>query len=159
MYLLPGDKKIKPKPSHRYPAFDYMRNSKLVGVGWQTEKVDTLQDAILALRRLTTRKEPIRFIEEVQVGDLVWVHDGRIKQYYLCKILSGARQLAYIHSNMLESDLDVAWVRDAEWRQVNPELVSVMSATIVPVIVSKAGEICPSSENSPFSDESDAENV
>jgi len=101
-------------------ALRFCREKKIIGMGWIIdEKVKTLEEAekLLKKRYKTTSSQPIKFIKEMKVGDLVWIYDVNERNYYLCRVESGWEN--EISGTWKKSD--IVWHRAADWKKIGRE--------------------------------------
>ncbi len=110
-----------------YEPFPLCKENSILGIGWsyifESHTISSLEDSYEALREKEGAvPRPVeRFMEELQAGDFVWMHQAG--QFYLCRILDNETVLgSAIHKEYRKYDLGHA--RNAEWVCVPEVLVS-----------------------------------
>lgn len=105
-------------------ALDFCRNENIIGLGWViSERVKSVERAEEFLKKEHRKKynSAVRFIRDLDKGDLVWIYDGNIREYYLCKVTSDwtnkttKDNLWYKH--------DIGWYREANWKEIERDLI------------------------------------
>jgi hypothetical protein len=133
---------IKPGAAPGFEPFALCKWKSLVALGWshvfEGRKILTKEDSYLALRKSEGKvPRPIeRLLDEVEVGDFVWLHQSG--GYFLSKIKDNIPVLGpQIDGEFTKYDLGHA--RNAEWIKV-PELLvpgRVQRSTIVQRMIQK----------------------